>query len=128
MALQTLYLWVLSIRDDSVVLRGLSDSFIDLFGRGKYNNVVESPVLLLIKYLITLIIALLIFYIFYRLMRQRKLKKQLQTINYALGLDRPVDTESLVPEIRELEVNIEKMRARQRNLMKQEQEAQQAKK
>ncbi|EMG26880.1 hypothetical protein X560_1716 [Listeria fleischmannii 1991] len=126
-ALQTLYLWVLSIRDDSVVLRGLSDSFIDLFGRGKYNNVVESPVLLLIKYLITLIIALLIFYIFYRLMRQRKLKKQLQTINYALGLGRPVDTESLVPEIRELEVNIEKMRARQRNLMKQEQEAQQAK-
>ncbi len=126
-ALQTIFLWVQSIRDESVVLRGLSDSFMDLFGRGKYNNVVESPVVLLAKYIITLLIALLIFYIFYRLMRQRKLKKQLRTINYALGLDRPVDTMSLVPEIRELEMNIEKMRSRQENLMKQEQEAQQAK-
>lgn len=126
-ALQTIFLWVQSIRDESVVLRGLSDSFMDLFGRGKYNNVVESPVVLLAKYIITLIMALLIFYIFYRLMRQRKLKKQLRTINYALGLDRPVDTKSLVPEIRELEMNIEKMRSRQENLMKQEQEAQQAK-
>ncbi|EUJ31365.1 hypothetical protein MFLO_09082 [Listeria floridensis FSL S10-1187] len=125
--LQTIYLWLLFIRDDSVVLRGLSDSFIDLFGRGKYNSVVESPVMLFIKYVLILLITWLVFYCFYRYMRGRTLKKQLRTINYALGTDRAVDTASLVPEIRELETNIEKMRTRQKNLMEQEQEAQQAK-
>ncbi|WP_425324768.1 sensor histidine kinase [Listeria aquatica] len=126
-ALQTIYLWLLSIRDDSVVLRGLNDSFIDLFGRGKYNNIVESPALILVKYVLLIFMAWFVFYLFYRFMRGRALKNQLRTINFALGTDRAVDTSSLVPEIRELETNIEKMRARQKNLMEQEQEAQQAK-
>nr|WP_197914108.1 HAMP domain-containing sensor histidine kinase [Listeria sp. PSOL-1] len=125
--LRTVYFWMINIRDDSVVLRGLTETFLTLFGHGKFQTIIDSPLLLLTKFLFQVMIALLIFFIFYRLTRQRRLKKQLQTINYALNLDQPVDTESLVPEIRELEVNIEKMRDRQRNLMEQEQQAQQAK-
>ncbi|MBA5818993.1 two-component sensor histidine kinase, partial [Escherichia coli] len=61
-----------------------------------------------------------------RLMRQRILKKQLRTINFALNDGKPVDTESFVPEIQELERNIENMRERQKKLMQQEEQAQQA--
>nr|WP_099223940.1 HAMP domain-containing sensor histidine kinase [Listeria costaricensis] len=125
--LQTFYLWMMYIMSNSVVLSGLSDAFFSLFGYGKYQNTVQSPLFIAIKYLILAVIALFIFYFFYRIMRQHNLKLQLRVINSALNNDQPVDTESLAPEIRELEVNIEKMRERQKNLMAQEQQAQQAK-
>nr|WP_239256817.1 HAMP domain-containing sensor histidine kinase [Listeria ilorinensis] len=125
--LQTVYVWMVYIMTNSVVLSGLSEAFFNLFGYGKYQNTVASPLFIAIKYVVLAAIALLVFYFFYRIMRQHNLKLQLRIINSALGNDQPVDTESLAPEIRELEVNIEKMRERQKNLMVQEQRAQQAK-
>lgn len=124
--LQTIYLWSISIRDDSLFLREVTQTIVRLFGMNKYTRIMESFWMLLLKFLIIFFIACIFFAIFYRLMRQKILKKQLRTINFALNDGKPVDTESFVPEIQELERNIESMRERQKKLMQQEEQAQQA--
>ncbi|MCY63355.1 sensor histidine kinase [Listeria monocytogenes serotype 4c] len=123
---QTIYLWSISIRDDSLFLREVSQAIVQLFGTNKYTRIMQSFWMLSLKFLIIFLIACLFFAFFYRLMRQRILKKQLRTINFALNDGKPVDTESFVPEIQELERNIENMRERQKKLMQQEEQAQQA--
>lgn len=123
---QTIYLWAISIRDDSLFLKELTRAIVSLFGPNKYVRVMDSIWVVLINYFIIFLITCLFFSFFYRLMRQRLLKKQLRTINFALNDGKPVDTESFVPEIQELERNIESMRERQNKLMKQEEQAQQA--
>lgn len=125
--LRTMYLWLVAIRDDSVVLKGLSDSFVRLFGKTKYTQLRESIGFGITKYIVVLLLAILIFYLFYRFCRHQIFKKQLRTINFALREDRPVDTASYVKDIQELEENIENMRKRQRVLMEQESQAQKAK-
>lgn len=124
--IQTIYLWSISIRDDSLFLREVTQTIVRLFGTNKYTRIMESFWMLLLKFLIIFFIACIFFAIFYRLMRQKILKKQLRTINFALNDGKPVDTESFVPEIQELERNIESMRERQKKLMQQEEQAQQA--
>ncbi|WP_376699989.1 sensor histidine kinase [Listeria seeligeri] len=123
---QTIYLWAISIRDDSLFLKELTRAIVSLFGPNKYVRVMDSVWVVLINYFIIFLITCLFFSFFYRFMRQRLLKKQLRTINFALNDGKPVDTESFVPEIQELERNIESMRERQNKLMKQEEQAQQA--
>ncbi|WP_422613727.1 sensor histidine kinase [Listeria seeligeri] len=123
---QTIYLWAISIRDDSLFLKELTRAIVSLFGPNKYVRVMDSVWVVLINYFIIFLITCLFFSLFYRFMRQRLLKKQLRTINFALNDGKPVDTESFVPEIQELERNIESMRERQNKLMKQEEQAQQA--
>ncbi|MBC1479943.1 HAMP domain-containing histidine kinase [Listeria seeligeri] len=123
---QTMYLWAISIRDDSLFLKELTRAIVSLFGPNKYVRVMDSIWVVLINYFIIFLITCLFFSFFYRFMRQRLLKKQLRTINFALNDGKPVDTESFVPEIQELERNIESMRERQNKLMKQEEQAQQA--
>ncbi|WP_376699946.1 sensor histidine kinase [Listeria seeligeri] len=123
---QTIYLWAISIRDDSLFLKELTRAIVSLFGPNKYVRVMDSIWVVLINYFIIFLITCLFFSFFYRFMRQRLLKKQLRTINFALNDGKPVDTESFVPEIQELERNIESMRERQNKLMKQEEQAQQA--
>nr|WP_271001716.1 HAMP domain-containing sensor histidine kinase [Listeria seeligeri] len=123
---QTIYLWAISIRDDSLFLKELTRAIVSLFGPNKYVRVMDSIWVVLINYFIIFLITCLFFLFFYRFMRQRLLKKQLRTINFALNDGKPVDTESFVPEIQELERNIESMRERQNKLMKQEEQAQQA--
>ncbi|WP_420890826.1 sensor histidine kinase [Listeria seeligeri] len=123
---QTIYLWAISIRDDSLFLKELTRAIVSLFGPNKYVRVMDSIWVVLINYFIIFLITCLFFSFFYRFMRQRLLKKQLRTINFAVKDGKPVDTESFVPEIQELERNIESMRERQNKLMKQEEQAQQA--
>lgn len=123
---QTIYLWAISIRDDSLFLKELTRAIVSLFGPNKYVRMMDSVWVVLINYFIIFLITCLFFSFFYRFMRQRLLKKQLRTINFALNDGKPVDTESFVPEIQELERNIESMRERQNKLMKQEEQAQQA--
>lgn len=126
LTIQTIYLWSISIRDDSLFLREVSQAIVQLFGTNKYTRIMQSFWMLSLKFLIIFLIACLFFSFFYRLMRHRILKKQLRTINFALNDGKPVDTESFVPEIQELERNIENMRERQKKLMQQEEQAQQA--
>lgn len=126
LTIQTIYLWSISIRDDSLFLREVSQAIVQLFGTNKYTRIMQSFWMLSLKFLIIFLIACLFFSFFYRFMRQRILKKQLRTINFALNDGKPVDTESFVPEIQELERNIENMRERQKKLMQQEEQAQQA--
>lgn len=123
---RTIYLWAISIRDDSLFLKEVTRAIVSLFGPNKYVRVMDSIWVLLINYFIIFLITCLFFSFFYRYMRQKLLKKQLRTINFALNDGKPVDTESFVPEIQELERNIENMRERQNKLMKQEEQAQQA--
>lgn len=123
---RTIYLWAISIRDDSLFLKEVTRAIVSLFGPNKYVRVMDSIWVLLINYCIIFLITCLFFSFFYRYMRQKLLKKQLRTINFALNDGKPVDTESFVPEIQELERNIENMRERQNKLMKQEEQAQQA--
>lgn len=126
-SLNTIYLWIVAIRNDSVVLKGLSDSFVRLFGKTKYAQLRESVGFSISKYLVIFLLACLFFYLFYRFCRHQIFKKQLRTINFALREDRPVDTASYVKDIQELEKNIENMRERQQELMEQESKAQKAK-
>ncbi|AHI56850.1 sensor histidine kinase [Listeria ivanovii] len=125
-AVRTIYLWAISIRDDSLFLKEVTRAIVSLFGPNKYVRVMDSIWVVLINYFIIFLITCLFFSFFYRYMRQKLLKKQLRTINFALHDGKPVDTESFVPEIQELERNIESMRERQNKLMKQEEQAQQA--
>lgn len=125
-AVRTIYLWAISIRDDSLFLKEVTRAIVSLFGPNKYVRVMDSIWVVLINYFIIFLITCLFFSFFYRYMRQKLLKKQLRTINFALHDGKPVDTESFVPEIQELERNIDSMRERQNKLMKQEEQAQQA--
>ncbi|EUJ38088.1 hypothetical protein PWEIH_10003 [Listeria weihenstephanensis FSL R9-0317] len=126
-ALRSIGLWLVSVKNDSVVLTGTTTRFIDLFGYGRYDKLLNSPWLIMLKYLGIFAVALVFFIFFYWLYKQRLLRKQLRQINVAIAEDQPMEQESLIPEIVQLEESIEKMRAHQAELIEQEQEAQQAK-
>nr|WP_241433042.1 HAMP domain-containing sensor histidine kinase [Listeria cornellensis] len=127
-ALRSIGLWLVSVTQDSVVLTGTTKSFIYLFGYGRYDKLLNSPWLIMLKYLGMIGVALVFFlFFFYWLFKQNLLRKQLRQINMAILQDQPMEQESLIPEIVQLEESIEKMRGHQAELIKQEQEAQQAK-
>ncbi|WP_373862714.1 sensor histidine kinase [Paenilisteria newyorkensis] len=126
-ALRSIGLWLVSVTQDSVVLTGTTKSFIDLFGYGRYDKLLNSPWLIMLKYLGMTGVALVFFIFFYWLFKQNLLRKQLRQINEAILQDQPMEQDSLIPEIVQLEESIEKMRVHQAELIEQEQEAQQAK-
>ncbi|EUJ50985.1 signal transduction histidine kinase [Listeria rocourtiae] len=125
--LRTIGLWLVSVTSDSIVLTGTTTRFIDLFGYGRYDRLLNSPWLITVKYLGILAVAFIFFNFFYWLFKQNLLRKQLRQINIAILQDQPMEQESLIPEIIQLEESVEKMREHQAKLIEQEQEAQQAK-
>ncbi len=125
--LRTIGLWLVSVTSDSIVLTGTTTRFIDLFGYGRYDRLLNSPWLITVKYLGILAVAFIFFNFFYWLFKQNLLRKQLRQINIAILQDQPMEQDSLIPEIIQLEESIEKMREHQAKLIEQEQEAQQAK-
>ncbi|MBC1372444.1 GHKL domain-containing protein [Listeria booriae] len=125
--LRSIGLWLVSLTSNSIVLTGTTSRFIDLFGYGRYDKLLNSPWLITLKYLGILAVAFVFFLFFYWLFKQNLLRKQLRQVNLAIVQDQPMEQESLIPEIIQLEESIDKMRAHQAELIEQEQEAQQAK-
>ncbi|WP_420912115.1 sensor histidine kinase [Listeria riparia] len=125
--LRSIGLWLVSLTSNSVVLTGTTSRFIDLFGYGRYDKLLNSPWMITLKYLGILAVAFVFFLFFYWLFKQSLLRKQLRQVNLAIVQDQPMEQESLIPEIVQLEESIDKMRAHQAELIEQEQEAQQAK-
>ncbi|WP_376698170.1 sensor histidine kinase [Listeria booriae] len=125
--LRSIGLWLVSLTSNSIVLTGTTSRFIDLFGYGRYDKLLNSPWLITLKYLGILAVAFVFFLFFYWLFKQNLLRKQLRQVNLAIVQDQPMEQESLIPEIVQLEESIDKMRAHQAELIEQEQEAQQAK-
>ncbi|WP_376699180.1 sensor histidine kinase [Listeria booriae] len=125
--LRSIGLWLVSLTSNSIVLTGTTSRFIDLFGYGRYDKLLNSPWLITLKYFGILAVAFVFFLFFYWLFKQNLLRKQLRQVNLAIVQDQPMEQESLIPEIVQLEESIDKMRAHQAELIEQEQEAQQAK-
>ncbi|WP_376740777.1 sensor histidine kinase [Listeria booriae] len=125
--LRSIGFWLVSLTSNSIVLMGTTSRFIDLFGYGRYAKLLNSPWLITLKYFGILAVAFVFFLFFYWLFKQNLLRKQLRQVNLAIVQDQPMEQESLIPEIVQLEESIDKMRAHQAELIEQEQEAQQAK-
>nr|WP_244966964.1 ATP-binding protein [Listeria grandensis] len=126
-ALRSIGLWLVSVKNDSVVLMGTTSRFIDLFGYGRYDKLLNSPWMIMLKFIGILAVSLVFFIFFYWLFKQNLLRKQLRRINIAILENQPMEQESLIPEIMQLEESVNKMREHQEALIAQEQEAQQAK-
>lgn len=59
--IQTIYLWSISIRDDSLFLREVSQAIVQLFGTNKYTRIMQSFWMMSLKFLIIFLIACLFF-------------------------------------------------------------------
>nr|WP_036065794.1 hypothetical protein [Listeria grandensis] len=63
-ALRSIGLWLVSVKNDSVVLMGTTSRFIDLFGYGRYDKLLNSPWMIMLKYMGILAVSLVFFYFF----------------------------------------------------------------